>query len=158
MSKAAGLDYYLGAAHRNSLCQDPGASCCKPFLPSPLQSDFHWGSPTDSCAIPMGRDMSGGSQEATHNSGGAGGPPWVHFSPWVNRRHRRDLSAWFCSMLGVGACTQHVTYYPFNVICLGLCDTGSVLGFSQWCLVHEYLLVDLVENQSQEECPISPPC
>lgn len=94
ISKAAGWDYYLDAAGRNSVCQDPSIGCCEPLMPPLLQSDSQWSSPVDFPIIPTEQDQSGNSQEATHDTREAGCPPWGLFSLCRKCRLRGDLSAW----------------------------------------------------------------
>lgn len=75
-------------------------------------------------------------------------PPQALFSYWLNQRLREDLSAWHSAGLGEGqwghvpnAFLTYVMQFAFVFVLLGEVQScSSILGFSQWCLVHEQLL------------------
>lgn len=79
ISKAAGWDYYLSAAGRNSADQDLCAGYCKPFLF--LILDSQWLSPADSPVGCWGKARVGLPQ-STHNAWGLHNA-WELVVPWV---------------------------------------------------------------------------
>lgn len=106
---------YMGAAGRNSFCQNPSADYCKTLLPFPVTTRFPVVEACRYPAIPVRQDWSGASQQVTHNAGWAECTPWALFSYWRNWRLRGDLLAWCCPSLGEGQCSQHVAT-PFILI------------------------------------------
>ena len=69
MSKATGVDYYLGITGMNAVSQDLCAGCCKTFPTSPSKSDTQWLNPAGFPIIPDIGDQNRSFCKVTHNGG-----------------------------------------------------------------------------------------
>lgn len=116
---------HLSASGGYTGCQDSNAGCCKILPPSPSQSEAS--SQALKTAIFVEWSWSWGSQEVTHNSGGAVSPSWAFVSYWRNSRLRGDFVGRLQPACGCSS-------YACNVVFISLGEAGAGEGgrWSAW--------------------------
>lgn len=138
MSKDAGLDYYLGAAGKNSFCSSLSASLKPPF-PFSI-TDTEWSNLEDYPAIPWSENRVGAPKKGPTMLTELDVHPFKTGEIIGSGKTQCSTQPGGWAMWSVGS---HPSYTS-NDICLGICSIGGasscVLGFSQGCLVHELLV------------------
>lgn len=134
--------YYLGATHKNVVCQDSSAGFCKNFSPSPSKSDSQWLIPTNS-HDPVSETGVGTSKKLPTKPSYLDAHPGLCFHSGGSIPQGRPLVR-CCPGLREGQCSECVAapLIPLMqsvLVSLVLRDAHLhplVPGFLQWCLIH----------------------